>query len=515
MRAPKGPLERSQKLLYLAVRKELAPYERSKRRELVLYERGFRKGLPKKVKTSTRHALLAAIEAAHVVLVGDFHPFRQSQKGFTRLVESARKKRGRAVIALECFRQNRQGAVDQFLAGHITLEELREESDFDAHWPFPWENYREILRLARRDRIPVIALNAPGTLRARDEAAAARLARQLQFQPAATIFTLFGELHLGRDYLPRALKKAAGSRTPVVIVHQNDPDLYWNAPTLPDGQKPEVVRLGPVEFCILNSVPWVKLRSYLDWLEGNPTPDFEDEHVDAAGLVHHYARLLSEASGVASPIDDGVEVLSPDRLTRRAPALRDLRAPDRELAAHALRFRRTGYLPRRGAIVLPTVSTNSMLEAASHLLRHSSSAPIPPRARWGADELLAHFFLGYLGSKLLNPKRKCDEVPDLVRRAGKQDAIAARALRLLRPLLKGEKIPSKAARLDAAQMVDASRSAGFVLADRYFRALLRGEGNLKEVRKLFSTATAKPILRTASRRIARAQVKAAGKAENF
>jgi hypothetical protein len=505
-----GPLERSQKQLYLAVKKELAPYERSKRRELALYERAFRKGLPKKIRTSTRHALLTAIDAAQVVLVGDFHPFRQSQKGFIRLVESSKKKRGRAVIALECFRQNRQEAIDQFLAGYITLEELREETDFDAHWPFPWENYREVLRLARRDRIPVIALNAPGTLRARDEAAAARLKRQLDFQPAATIFTLFGELHLGRDHLPRALKKVR-----IVVVHQNDADLYWNAPTLSDGQKPEVVRLGAGEFCILNSVPWVKLRSYLDWLEGNPTPDFEHDHVDATGLVHHYARLLSEASGIANPIDQAVEILPPDRLTRRAPALRDLGSPDLALASHALRFRRTGYLPRRGAIALPAVSTNSMLEAASHLLRHSSRKPLSARVRWGSDDFLAHFFLGYLGSKLLNPKRKCDEVPDLLRRAAKQDAVAARALAFLRPLLKSEKVAGKQPRLDAAQTVDATRSAGFVLGDRYFRALLRGKGNLKEVRKLFSTPAAKPILRVAARRIAQARVAAAGKADQF
>jgi hypothetical protein len=63
--------------------------------------------------------------------------------------------------------------------------------------------------------------------------------------------------------------------------------------------------------------------------------------------------------------------------------------------------------------------------------------------------------------------------------------------------------------------VDASRTAGFVLADRYFRALLRGKGNWREVRTLFTTPGAKPILRVAARRIAQAKIGAAGKAENF
>jgi uncharacterized iron-regulated protein len=151
MPGPKAPgtLERSQKQLYVAVRKELAPFETLKRRELLDYERAFRQGLPRKARASSRRELLAAIKGASVVLVGDFHPFRQAQKGFTRLVESAAKSRGQAAIALECFEQKHQRSLDQYIAGLITAEELRDETNFDASWAFPWENYREILLLAR------------------------------------------------------------------------------------------------------------------------------------------------------------------------------------------------------------------------------------------------------------------------------------------------------------------------------------------------------------------------------
>jgi len=153
-------LESSQKKLYLAVKKELALYERKTRKELLSYEKSFRATLPqKKIRISSRPALLNAIESARVVLVGDFHPFRQSQKGFVRLVEGAGGTVKRPVIALECFQQAHQAAIGEYLSGLITADELRDKIDFERYWPFSWENYREILLLARAKKIPVIALN--------------------------------------------------------------------------------------------------------------------------------------------------------------------------------------------------------------------------------------------------------------------------------------------------------------------------------------------------------------------
>lgn len=510
-----GSLERSQKQLYIAVLKELAPFEKLKRRELTDYERSYRLGMPRQVRASTRAALLAAISRARVVLVGDFHPFRQSQKGFTRLVESSLGKRARPVIALECFSQKHQGALDQFRAGLITAEELRDETSFDETWPFSWENYREILRLARSAKLPLLALNAPGKLRARDDAAAARIAERLRAEPHATVFALFGELHLGRGHLPKSLRSALGAGVPVTVVHQNDPDLYWRTPTLPDGQKPEVIQLAVNEFCIQNSVPWVKLRSYLDWLEGSPSPDFEDDHFDATSLVHHYANLLSTTTGLRAALDQAVEVLPPDRLSRRSPLLRELTSPDTELLSHALRFRRTGYLPRRAVLALPAVSTNSLLEAATFLLRHSLTPNRAAKTRWGTAEFISHFFFAYLGSKLLNPKRKCDEVADLRRRAHARDGVAKRALTLLAPYLKAEKLAEKMPVLPAARELEAARSAGFVLAERTFQALLQKPRAMNQARKLLRATGSRKLLREVSKQIAEACVAPASKGEKF
>lgn len=515
-------LEKTQKKLYLAVKKELAPFELKKSKELAGYERVFRASLPQKIRASDRTILFQAITHAAVVLVGDFHPFRQSQKGFLRLLEGAAPLFPRVMIALECFQLTHQGAIDQFLGGLITAEELRDTVDFDRFWPFSWESYREILLFARQHRLPVVGLNVraragkASLLRTRDTVAAECIAEALRARPDFTVFALYGELHLARRHLPAKLRAALDRRARVISVHQNDIELYWRAPTLADGQKPEVLRLGESEFCVLNSVPWVKLRSYLDWLEGSPSPEIDSDEIDVPGLVHHYARLIADIAGIPTLPGDSVEILGPDRLdSRKLPAsFRALRSPDRELAAHALRFHRTGYLPRRRAILLPTVSTNAMAEAATYLLRENESAK-----HWSTDQWICHFLIGYFGSKLLNPKRKCNEVGDLSRIASVQRdaraAVAARALSLLKPYLERKSSFPRKRPLRGPAEIEACRLAGYVLGQRLFLTLLRKPSLHRQIAGYLRQACARPLLRDIAAKIAKAPVSAATKRERF
>lgn len=486
-------LERSQKKLYLSIKSELALFEKIKPREIASYERAFRASLPARGRATSRKELFAAARGARAVLVGDFHPFRQSQKGFLRLAEECAPLLPGLVIALECLQQAHQVAVNEYLAGYITLEELRDKIDFEHYWPFSWENYREILQFAKKLKLPVIALNilerkrSTSMLRERDRAAADRIFAELSARPRATVFALYGELHLARPHLPTDLRERLGRGARVTVVHQNDPQLYWSAPKLRNGQKPEVLKLSADEFCIMNSVPWVKLRSYLDWLEGSPSSDGWEE-LDVAGTVHHYARLLAETIGIQVSLRDEVEIFSPDRLASPLPLAfrRSLSRSDSAAARHSLTFQRTAYLPAAGAILLPVASTNSLSEAASWLLWHSRKATAEKTARPRPEEWIAHFLVGYIGSKVLNPKRKCNEVADL-RDLG--NATAKRALSLLGPYLKGERLPRRSPSLTGARELEACRLAGNVLAERFFLALLTEPDLLGFLRTWFECAS--------------------------
>ncbi len=500
-------LERSQKKLYLSIKAELALYEKAKNREIAAYEKTFRSHLPRKGASTNRKSLFQAAAGSTVALVGDFHPFRQSQKSYLRLAEECAKKNPRMVLALECLQQAHQLAVNEYLAGLVTLEELRDKIDFEKYWPFPWENYKEILQFAKLKRLPVLALNilerkrSSMMLRERDRAAAEKIGNELDNFPQSAVFVLYGELHLARPHLPHDLRIRLGKSARITLIHQNVPELYWSAPRLKNGQKPEVLRLAADEFCILSSVPWVKLRSYLDWLEGSPDSEGWDD-LDAPGIIHHYARLLADAIGIKVNLRDELEIFTADRLNGRLPASfkKKLSRQDALFAAHSLQFQRTAYLPEAGAILLPTTSTNAFSEAASWLLWHSirsSSIPSPSTV----EERISHFFVGYLGSKVLNPKRKCNEVADLKKQSSSH---SQRALGILRPYLKGERLPSLIPPLRGAREMEACRLSGFVLAERFFLSLLSNPDLLALLRTWFecsSSATAKALLIETAARI--------------
>jgi hypothetical protein len=522
-------LERSQKKLYRTLKSELA-YLDEAGKAIVAYERSFRLSLPKRVASSSKKELLRAISSAKVVLVGDFHSFRQSQKGFLRiLAESGYENAG---VALECIQQSMQPLLESYLAGNLTAEELREDLSFDREWPFPWPNYREILELCRRKNLPLFALNiqkknsSPEMLKERDNAAASRISELLSAGIVGKIFVLYGELHLGRRHLPVAIRRLLPRSEKVVVIHQNEPSLYWKAPRKPGGQRPEILRLRRDEFCILNSVPWVRLQSYLDWLEGGGEENWQ-EGTDTAGSTLQLAKLLGNTLEINSSFPEDLETLGPEALNAGSPsALKGLSNEERIILRHALEFGRTALLAKKGALLVPALSTNALTEAASLLLWRARRKGKQKNAYASGTGLLLQFAIGYLGSKILNPKRKCNEVADMKDYLRRRSAASTgkgrvfrRCLTLLEPYL-ADAGPCSSRPLPGILEVEAHRLAGYVLANRLFLALLKDPSPLPFAAKVFtssgaSQAWARHTLLEISRKIREQKVAPISKSEAF
>jgi hypothetical protein len=460
-----------------------------------------------------------------VILVGDFHPFPQAQKAFLRFAQDLVPDHS-LIFGLECFAFSQQATLDQFLAGHITLGELREDVEFDRYWPFAWSAYGEILAFARREKVPVLALNPDGIsdLAERDDAAAGRIFEAMQADPHSKIMVLYGELHLAPSHLPERLRSWAGPRLATLTVHQTVPEIYWRAPRTSAGTKPEVVRLGRGEYCILNSVPWVKLRSFLDWLEGNPIdPDWEGES-DLAGMVHDRAEHLVKILGLPTLPPVKLAVYGPDSPPPIGNKGKKRTRMESAFFTQARRFQRTCYLGSRSLLYIPVKTTNSVSEAAAYLLWDSlrpHSAKSPPR---GSSSLTAHFAIGYLGSKLLNPKRKCNEVRDLTwglktGTKGKRQVLVL-ALHLLRPYLNDIPRVARAGALPLAASLEAHRLAGYIMADRLYSALLKRPELLSFVRGIFRTSVSSPawaenLLQAMAKNISKARTRVISKHELF
>lgn len=495
-------LEKSQQKIFRSLKHELEMIERAKSEDIRSYERAFSSSLPAAVKSATKQELVRAARKARVVLVGDFHPFRQSQKGFLRLLEDSR--HGRVTVGLECVPIDRQPSLENFSRGSITAEELREEIEFSREWPFSWESYREILEYCRSHRIPLFALNLPGhnrdpgLLHARDEAAAEVIAGVVQAKPARRMFVLFGELHLAKPHLPARLAELG---LEALVVHQNETSLYWKAPKSKTGQRAEVLKLRKNEYCVHNSVPWVKIRSYLDWLEGDES--WEDGF-DLSGSLQNFADLLAKTLELPAASADAFAAYGPEELSGSRGGLS---REEKALYQHSRALRRTTLLPIKKALVLPTMSTNALAEGASLLLWASSHKMKTAPA--SGSRLVAQFLVGYLGSKILNPKRKCNEVADLrefLARGGqpKKRAVIRRALAILQKYLKIGKFSSPA--LSGTGEIEACRLAGYILANRLFHALSRDSSLMAFVRDVYgssnaSTAWADHLLKEISRRI--------------
>lgn len=117
------------------------------------------------VETSDRPSLQAEdilpLLNADVVYLGEQHDRAADHAAQLEIVEALYAEHPDMAIALEMFQRPFQPVIDRYLAGEISETELVAQSEYEQRWGFPWEYYAPILRFAKDNQIPVLALNAP------------------------------------------------------------------------------------------------------------------------------------------------------------------------------------------------------------------------------------------------------------------------------------------------------------------------------------------------------------------
>ena len=100
-----------------------------------------------------------------VVYLGENHDrakiHQQQLEIITQLQEKVADSEPKMAIAWEMFQRPFQPMLDRYLAGTISEQQLREQSEYDTRWGFDWEFYAPILRYAKDKQIPLIAMNTP------------------------------------------------------------------------------------------------------------------------------------------------------------------------------------------------------------------------------------------------------------------------------------------------------------------------------------------------------------------
>lgn len=112
-------------------------------------------------QTTTNQEILQNLARAKVVYLGETHDSIADHQAQLKIIKELYRQNRQVAIALEMFQRPFQGAIDQYLAGKITEAELIAQTQYHQRWGFPWEYYAPILRFAKENQLPVIALNTP------------------------------------------------------------------------------------------------------------------------------------------------------------------------------------------------------------------------------------------------------------------------------------------------------------------------------------------------------------------
>ncbi|MFA5516232.1 MAG: ChaN family lipoprotein [Desulfuromonadales bacterium] len=100
--------------------------------------------------------LIDDLGTARIVFVGELHDRPGHHRAQLQVIQGLQATGRPVAIGLEMARQEAQEALDQWVGGRMGEQKFRRI--FEEGWGM-WEQYQEILQYARKNRIPLVALN--------------------------------------------------------------------------------------------------------------------------------------------------------------------------------------------------------------------------------------------------------------------------------------------------------------------------------------------------------------------
>ncbi|MDX1655230.1 MAG: ChaN family lipoprotein [Candidatus Competibacteraceae bacterium] len=96
-----------------------------------------------------------------VIFIGERHDRYDHHLNQLAVIEALHRRGAKLAIGLEFFQRPFQSWLDDYIAGQLEEGELLGGTEYFQRWGFDYRLYRPILRFAREQGIPLIALNAP------------------------------------------------------------------------------------------------------------------------------------------------------------------------------------------------------------------------------------------------------------------------------------------------------------------------------------------------------------------
>ena len=115
-------------------------------------------------RTVTSAEVLAQARDAQFVLLGEAHDNADHHLWQLQSLGMLLSARDKLVIGMEMFPRRVQPVLDRWIAGELTESALLQQTEWARVWRFNPDLYLPILRFARLNRIPVVALNVERSL---------------------------------------------------------------------------------------------------------------------------------------------------------------------------------------------------------------------------------------------------------------------------------------------------------------------------------------------------------------
>lgn len=112
-------------------------------------------------------ALFSELARGSVVLLGESHDNAEHHRWQLHTLAALHALRPDLVLGFEMFPRRVQPALDQWVAGELTVDEFLERSEWRRVWGFDPQLYLPIFHFARMHRVSMIALNVERSLVAR------------------------------------------------------------------------------------------------------------------------------------------------------------------------------------------------------------------------------------------------------------------------------------------------------------------------------------------------------------
>lgn len=406
--------------LYRQVRAQVQSLVGETPRLLGNYQANYEKEFRRRWKASSREELIERLRASRLILLADFHALRQSQRAQLRILRALKLKSG-SVLAVEFFESKSQRKIDQFMNGKLSEKDFLKSIQWHRRWGFPWENYRPIIRWAQKHSVRVVGLNewsedrSSRTLQKRDAAAAKKIVEQLRRFEKNQMVVIFGDWHLAKPHLPKQLEKHLSSSLDMVRVFQNAEKIYFQLLEKEMDLTTDVVRLDRDSFCLISVPPWVKWQNYLMDLEQQTDRELsEPEGLDYSDYVDKYLHVLSEDLSADSLVGShSVYTARDDMVWNKIHEHFSLSKA--KWIEKLIEESRSFYLPEIQLAYLGRLSVNSAASLAMAILYSTLSQlkEYPWTMPEDFQKLVWLETMLYLGSKLINPKRKTETLADI------------------------------------------------------------------------------------------------------